>query len=72
MKDAIKGLWRRFWHFCCPAILLCWGAEDYIIGMRDHKVLSAVLGVLFVILGLFMFYYESEKLRKEEKDEQSD
>ena len=68
MKNAIKGFWKRFLHFWYPAIIICWGVEDYISGVDNHQWTSMVLGVLGTLLGLIIFYEESEKLREEEND----
>lgn len=69
MKDAIKELWRQVLHFWYPAIVICWGTEDYVTGLSKGKWISMILGVGMIICGLILFYNESEKLRKEEKDE---
>lgn len=69
MKNAIKGLWKRFLHFWYPAIVICWGTEGYVTGLSKGKWVSMALGAGMTLLGLMMFYNESEKLRLEEKDE---
>lgn len=69
MKNAIKGLWRQVLHFWYPAIVICWGTEGYATGLSKGTWISMILGVVMTLCGLILFYNESEKLRKKEKDE---
>lgn len=69
MKNELKGLWRRFLHFWCPAIVICWGTTAYVTGHDKGQWIPVALGVLITLFGLMLFHYESEKLREEEKDE---